>query len=132
MYAMSTRPSAKHEVQKDRSAKLDDQIARPRRAQTCERSELRAMRMCSRSGQIFLYSVMQFWQSRQNWNYFEVFAWILLVGVQDIATGVLNLKLFALSVSDSDHEEIICASDIPTFRKVVFAWQFFIQKLCKL
>ena len=38
MYAKSTRPSAKREVRKDRSAKRDDQIARPRRAQTCERS----------------------------------------------------------------------------------------------
>ena len=63
MYGKSTRPSAKREVQKDRSAqrdnrvlrsaKRDDQIARPRRAQACERSELRAMRMCPRSGQIF-------------------------------------------------------------------------------
>ena len=43
MYAKSIRPSAKREVQKKRSAKRDDQIARPRRAQTCERSELRAM-----------------------------------------------------------------------------------------
>ena len=57
MYAKSIRPSAKREVQKERSAKRDDRIARPRRAQTCERSELRAkraMRMCPRSGQIFL------------------------------------------------------------------------------
>ena len=48
MYAESTRPSAKREVQKERSAKRDvqkfwsskrdDRIARPRRAQTCERS----------------------------------------------------------------------------------------------
>ena len=66
MYAKSTRPSAKREVQKERSvkrdvqkfrsAKRDDRIARPRRAQTCERSELRAkpaMRMCPQSGQIF-------------------------------------------------------------------------------
>ena len=66
MYAKSTRPSAKREVQKERSAKRDDKkfrsakrddrIARPRRAQTCQRSELRAkraMRMCPRSGQIF-------------------------------------------------------------------------------
>ena len=53
MYAKSTRPSAKREVQEERSAKRDDQIARPRRAQTCERSELRAMRMCPRSRQIF-------------------------------------------------------------------------------
>ena len=34
MYVKSTRPSAKREVQKERSAKRDDQIARPRRAQT--------------------------------------------------------------------------------------------------
>ena len=38
MYVKSTRPSAKREVQKERSAKRDDQIARPRRAQTCKRS----------------------------------------------------------------------------------------------
>ena len=58
MYAKSTRPSVKREAQKERSAKRDDLIARPRRAQTCERSELRAkraIRMCPRSGQIFLY-----------------------------------------------------------------------------
>ena len=36
MYEKSTRPSAKREVQKERSAKRDDRIARPRRAQTCE------------------------------------------------------------------------------------------------
>ena len=49
MHAESTRPSAKRDVQKLRSAKCDDRITRPRRAQTCERSELRAkraMRMC--------------------------------------------------------------------------------------
>ena len=53
MYAKSKRPSAKREVQEERSAKRDDQIARPRRAQTYERSELRAkraMRMCPQSG----------------------------------------------------------------------------------
>ena len=68
MYAKSTRPSAKREVQKERSAKRDvqkirsaqrdDRIARPRRAQTCEQSELRAkraMRMYPRSGQIFYF-----------------------------------------------------------------------------
>ena len=41
----------------ERSAKRDDRIARPRRAQTCERSEVRAkrpMRMCPQSWQIFL------------------------------------------------------------------------------
>ena len=46
MYAESTRPSAKREVQKERSAKRDDRIARPRRAQPCERS-----------GQIFCLSL---------------------------------------------------------------------------
>ena len=50
MYAKSTRPSAKR----------DDRIARPRRAQTCKRSELRAMRMCPRSGQIFFYIMLKF------------------------------------------------------------------------
>ena len=68
MYAKSTRPSAKREAQKERSAKRDvqkfrsaqrdERIARPRRAQTCERSELRAKRatrMCPPSGQIFIH-----------------------------------------------------------------------------
>ena len=58
MYAKSTRPSTKREVQKERSAQRDVQIAHPRRAQTCERSEMhtkRAMRMCPQSGQIFSY-----------------------------------------------------------------------------
>ena len=41
MYVKSIRPSAKREVQKERSAKRDDQITHPRRAQTCE---LRAKR----------------------------------------------------------------------------------------
>ena len=45
MYAKSIRPSVKHDVQKERSAKRDDLIARPRRAQICERSELCATRM---------------------------------------------------------------------------------------
>ena len=36
MYMKSTRSSAKRDVQKLRSAKRDDQIARPRRAQTCD------------------------------------------------------------------------------------------------
>ena len=58
MYAKSTRPSAKRDVQKFRSAKRDDRIARPRRAQTCERSELRAMRMCPPSGQIFFNKIV--------------------------------------------------------------------------
>ena len=56
MYAESTRPSAKREVQKERSAKRDNRIARPSRAQTCARSELRAkraVRMCPLRGHIF-------------------------------------------------------------------------------
>ena len=71
MYAKSTRPSTKREVQKDRSAKRDDQIARPRRAQARERSELRAMRMCPRSGQIFLHAVGEFTKrcNTQHYNY---------------------------------------------------------------
>ena len=56
MYAKSIRPSVKRDVQKEWSAKRDDQIARPRRAQTCERSEVCAMRMCPLSGQIFTFS----------------------------------------------------------------------------
>ena len=80
MYAKSTRPSAKREVQKERSAKRDvqkfrsaqrdDWIARPRRVQTCERSELRAkraMRMCPRSGQIFYLKIPLF---RALWKFF--------------------------------------------------------------
>ena len=39
MYVKSTIPSAKREVQKKRSAKRDDRIARPRRAQTCAQWE---------------------------------------------------------------------------------------------
>ena len=54
MYPKSIRPSAKREVQKERNAQLDDRIARPRRAQTCELRAKRAMRMCPGSGQIFL------------------------------------------------------------------------------
>ena len=53
MHAKRTRSSAKREVQKERNAKRGDQIVRPTRAQTCERSELCAMRMCPPSGQIF-------------------------------------------------------------------------------
>ena len=36
IYARSIRPSAKREVQNERSAKRDDHIARPWRAQICE------------------------------------------------------------------------------------------------
>ena len=45
MYLKSTSPSAKR----------DDQIAHPRRAQTCELRAKRPMIMCPRSGQIFFY-----------------------------------------------------------------------------
>ena len=58
MYAKSTRPSAKREVKKERSAKRDDRIARPRRAQTCELRAKRAMRMCPRSGQILILTLL--------------------------------------------------------------------------
>ena len=70
MYAKSTRPSAKREVQKERSAQRDDRVARPRRAQTCERSKLRAkraMRMYPRSGQIFIYQNAFFIEFRNNY-----------------------------------------------------------------
>ena len=51
MYVKSERTSAKREVQKERSARRDDQIARPRRAQTCARS---ARRECAReAGRFF-------------------------------------------------------------------------------
>ena len=63
MYAESTRPSAKRDVQKFRSAKRDDRIACPRRAQTCELRAERAMRMCPRSGRIFFIEI--------SWTYFE-------------------------------------------------------------
>ena len=49
MYAKSTRPSAKREVQKERSAKRDVQKFR---------SAQRAMRMCPRSGQIFFIALI--------------------------------------------------------------------------
>ena len=56
--------SAKREVHIYRSAKRDDhQVARPRRADSCERSELRAkraMRMCERSEQIFDFKIRRF------------------------------------------------------------------------
>ena len=47
MYPKSTRPSAKR----------DDRIARPRRAQTCDLRAKRVMRMCPRSGQIFSFGM---------------------------------------------------------------------------
>ena len=53
MYAKSARPSAKREVQKERSAKRDDQIAYPRRTQTCELRAKCAMRMSSEAGKFF-------------------------------------------------------------------------------
>ena len=71
MYAKSTRPSAKREVQKNRSAQRDHQIARSRRARACERSELRAkrsMRMCPQSGQIFYDS-----EGLKTWRFDENF-----------------------------------------------------------
>ena len=62
MYAKSTRPSAKREVQKERSAqsddrvlrsaKRDDRIAHPGRTQTCERS---AQWECARKAGRFFF-----------------------------------------------------------------------------
>ena len=82
MYAKSTRPSAKREVQKERSAKRDDQTARFRRAQTCERSELRTMRMCPPSGQIFLNAELE--------SYFCIFV------LWNDAMALLTLPTFLL------------------------------------
>ena len=45
MCAKNIRPSAKREIQTERSAKRDDRTARLRRAQTCEGS---AQRECAR------------------------------------------------------------------------------------
>ena len=55
VYAKNIRPNAKR----------NDRITRPRRAQICERSELRGMRMCPLSGQIFTFSS---WMTRY-WFY---------------------------------------------------------------
>ena len=72
MYAKSTRPSAKREVQKERSVKRDNRIMRPRRAQTCERSELRAMRMCPLSGQIFFFKTQEMVDNLLQIEYFHL------------------------------------------------------------
>ena len=40
MYTKSIRPSAKRKVQEEQSTKRDDQIARLRRPQTCDQSDL--------------------------------------------------------------------------------------------
>ena len=69
MYVKSIRPSAKREVQKEGSAKRDDQIARPRRAETCELRAKRAMRMCPRSGQIFFVLCCAF----TAYNYYHLY-----------------------------------------------------------
>ena len=45
MYAKNIKPSVKHEVQTEWSAKHDDRIDRPRRAQICELCAKRTMRM---------------------------------------------------------------------------------------
>ena len=50
-----------------------------------------------------------------------------------IVTVVLNIKLFASSVSDGPSwRNHLCKRPIPTFRRVVFARHFCIQKLCKI
>ena len=58
MYAKNTRPSAKREVQKDQNAQRDDQIARPRRAQACERSELRGQIFCLPTTRFFSFKLI--------------------------------------------------------------------------
>ena len=55
MYVKSTRPSAKREVQKERSAKRDDQFARLKRAQTCARWE------CARQAGRFFFFYKDGW-----------------------------------------------------------------------
>ena len=68
MNVKSTRTSAKREVQKERSAKRDDQIARPRRAQTCERT---ARWECAReAGRFFLFR--RFTRIDMNFNSFLI------------------------------------------------------------
>ena len=63
MYAKSTRPSVKREVQKERSAKRDDRIACPSRAQTCARS---ALRECAReAGRFFVINLPSFESSKK-------------------------------------------------------------------
>ena len=64
--------SAKREVHICRSAKRDDhQVARPRRAHSCERSELhakRATKMCERSEQIFFVIPVRIVRSPAFWS----------------------------------------------------------------
>ena len=77
MYAKSRRPSAKREVQKLRSAKRDDLIARPRRAQTCARS---ARWECAReAGRFFLY-----------WHWVRSFP----LGINDLRRSNFTITLF--------------------------------------
>ena len=45
MYAKNIKPSAKCEIQTEQTAKRDDQIARPRRAQTCRFSSIGGSKM---------------------------------------------------------------------------------------
>ena len=82
MYAESTRPSAKREVQKERSAKRDDRIALPRRAQTCELRAKRAMRMCPPSGQIFLLTVI--WKENYNFKCITLLCFIIFYIIYSI------------------------------------------------
>ena len=64
MHAKSTRPSAKREVQKERSAQRDDRLSR--RAQICER---RARWECAReAGRFFLILFIQKTQKSQEVN----------------------------------------------------------------
>ena len=75
MYAKSIRPSAKREVQKERSAKRKDQIARSRRAQICEHADTR---MCPRSGQIFYIIMTSFIPCKfDDYYYYYIGIWNL-------------------------------------------------------
>ena len=59
MYVKSRRPSAKREVQNERSAQRDDRTLR---------SAKRAVRMCPRSGQIFFLKAWYFYNYFVTWN----------------------------------------------------------------
>ena len=55
----------------------------------------------------------------ETFRHFEIFSSILLVEVQDIAAVVLNLKLFALSISDD-----------PSWRNHLRKWPTYFSKSC--
>ena len=119
MYAKSTRPSAKREVQKERSAKRDDRIAHPRRVQTCEWSELRAMRMCPRSGQIFSVTLLLLW--------IFVYIFLLIAFIQRMR--ISNKTLFNSKMSNCVTIIIKNIFFILYFKKIILFQSFQIEKL---